>query len=74
MDVDSTLLQDEAIELLAARAGCAAEVAGVTAAAMRGELDFAESLQRRVALLAGLDAAVIDEVVASLRLAPAPGR
>jgi phosphoserine phosphatase len=70
MDVDSTLLQDEAIELLAARAGCAAEVAGVTEAAMRGELDFAESLHQRVALLAGLDASVIDDVLASLRLAP----
>ena len=70
MDVDSPLLQDEAIELLAARAGCAAEVAGVTEAAMRGELDFAESLHQRVALLAGLDASVIDDVLASLRLAP----
>ncbi len=70
MDVDSTLLQDEAIELLAAAAGCGAEVSEVTAAAMRGELDFAESLHRRVALLAGLDASVIDDVLARLRLAP----
>jgi phosphoserine phosphatase len=70
MDVDSTLLRDEAIELLAARAGCAAEVRAVTAAAMRGELDFAESLRERVALLAGLDAAVIDEIATSARLAP----
>jgi phosphoserine phosphatase len=70
MDVDSTLLQDEVIELLAARAGCAAEVSEVTAAAMRGELDFAEALHQRVALLAGLDASVIDEVLARLRLAP----
>jgi phosphoserine phosphatase len=70
MDVDSTLLRDEAIELLAARAGCAAEVSQVTAAAMRGELDFAESLHRRVALLAGLDAAVLDEVATEARLAP----
>jgi phosphoserine phosphatase len=70
IDVDSTLLQDEAIELLAAAAGCAAEVSEVTAAAMRGELDFAESLHRRVALLAGLDASVIDDVLARLRLAP----
>jgi phosphoserine phosphatase len=70
MDVDSTLLRDEAIELLAARAGCAAEVSGVTAAAMRGEIDFAESLHRRVALLEGLDAAVIDEVAVGARLAP----
>jgi phosphoserine phosphatase len=70
MDVDSTLLQDEAIDLLAARAGCAAQVRDVTAAAMRGDLDFAEALHQRVALLAGLDAAVIDEVASSLRLAP----
>jgi phosphoserine phosphatase len=70
MDVDSTLLRDEVIEQLAAKAGCAGEVSAVTAAAMRGELDFAESLHRRVALLAGLDAAVIDEVLAGARLAP----
>jgi phosphoserine phosphatase len=70
MDVDSTLLQDEAIELLAARAGCGAEVAALTSAAMHGELDFAASLRQRVALLAGLDAAVIDTVLAGLRLAP----
>ncbi len=70
MDVDSTLLQDEAIDVLAARAGCAAQVREVTAAAMRGELDFAESLHQRVGLLAGLDASVIDEVAGSLRLAP----
>jgi phosphoserine phosphatase len=70
MDVDSTLLQDEAIDLLAARAGRAAEVRGITAAAMRGELDFAESLHQRVALLAGMDASVIDEVLAVPRLAP----
>jgi len=63
MDVDSTLLQDEAIELLAARAGCADEVAKLTAAAMRGELDFARALHHRVALLAGLDAAIIDEML-----------
>jgi phosphoserine phosphatase len=70
MDVDSTLLQDEAIELLAARAGCEAEVAKLTDAAMHGELDFARALQQRVALLAGLDAAVLDEVLAGLRLTP----
>jgi len=70
MDVDSTLLRDEAIELLAGRAGCGAEVREVTAAAMRGELDFAEALQRRVALLAGLDAGIVDEVLAGARLAP----
>ena len=70
MDVDSTLLQDEAIDLLAAEAGCGPQVAELTAAAMRGELDFAEALRQRVALLAGLDAAVIDEVLGNLRLAP----
>ncbi len=70
MDVDSTLLQDEAIELLAERAGCRTEVAELTAAAMRGEIDFSEALRQRVALLAGLDAAVIDDVLTGLRLAP----
>jgi phosphoserine phosphatase len=70
MDVDSTLIQDEVIDLLAARAGCAAEVAKVTEAAMRGDLDFAASLRERVSLLAGLDAGVLDEVRASLRLTP----
>jgi len=68
MDVDSTLIQDEVIDLLAERAGCAAEVAKVTAAAMAGELDFTASLRERVALLAGLDAAVLDDVRAGLRL------
>ncbi len=53
MDVDSTLIQDEVIELFAAHAGCEAEVAEVTAAAMRGELDFEQSLHARVALLKG---------------------
>jgi phosphoserine phosphatase len=70
MDVDSTLVSGEAIDLLAVRAGCAAKVAEITAATMRGELDFAAALRERVALLAGLDASVIDEVRAELRLAP----
>jgi phosphoserine phosphatase len=68
MDVDSTLIRDEVIDLLAARAGCADEVAKVTTAAMHGELDFEASLSARVALLAGLDAGVLDEVRDSLRL------
>ena len=68
MDVDSTLIRDEVIDLLAMRAGCADEVAKVTAAAMRGELDFTASLRERVALLAGLDAGVLEEVRAGLRL------
>ncbi|HEU5421502.1 MAG TPA: phosphoserine phosphatase SerB [Streptosporangiaceae bacterium] len=70
MDVDSTLLQDEVIDLLAAEAGCTAEVNALTAAAMGGEIDFARALQDRVALLAGLDVGVLDKVLASLRLAP----
>ena len=70
MDVDSTLIQDEVIELFAAHAGCEAEVAAVTAAAMAGELDFAESLRARVALLAGLDADVVTKVRAEVRLTP----
>jgi phosphoserine phosphatase len=70
MDVDSTLIQDEVIDLLADRAGCATQVAKVTEAAMRGELDFTASLAERVALLAGLSASAIDEVRAQLRLTP----
>lgn len=68
MDVDSTVIQDEVIELFAAHAGCEAEVAEVTAAAMRGELDFEQSLHARVALLAGLDESVADKVRAEVRL------
>jgi len=70
MDVDSTLVDGEAIDLLAVRAGCAPKVAELTAATMRGELDFATALRERVALLAGLDASVLDDVRAELRLAP----
>jgi phosphoserine phosphatase len=69
-DVDSTLVQGEVIEMLAARAGAEAEVRAVTEAAMRGELDFAQSLHRRVAVLAGLPASVLDEVAAELELTP----
>ncbi|WP_052851654.1 phosphoserine phosphatase SerB [Streptomyces avicenniae] len=70
MDVDSTLIQDEVIELFAAHAGCEAQVAEVTAAAMRGELDFEQSLHARVALLAGLDASVVEKVREQVRLTP----
>src|SRR5690606_15771805 len=69
-DVDSTLIQGEVIEMLAAHAGAEAEVRAVTEAAMRGELDFAESLRRRVAVLAGLPETVLDEVAAKLELTP----
>jgi phosphoserine phosphatase len=70
MDVDSTLIQQEVIELLAAHCGKAQEVAAVTERAMRGELDFAESLRERVATLAGLDASVLDAVRAEVVLTP----
>jgi phosphoserine phosphatase len=70
MDVDSTLIQGEVIELLAEHAGCGAEVARVTEAAMRGELDFEQSLRARVALLEGLDASAVDEVRKAVRLTP----
>ncbi len=67
-DVDSTLIQGEVIEMLAERAGAGEAVAAVTEAAMRGELDFAESLHRRVATLAGLPADVLDEVAEQIQL------
>lgn len=68
MDVDSTLIQQEVIELLAAYAGKREEVTAVTEAAMRGELDFAQSLHARVAVLAGLPADVVDAVRAEVKL------
>ncbi|MFE0630141.1 phosphoserine phosphatase SerB [Streptomyces sp. NPDC058864] len=68
MDVDSTVIQDEVIELFAAHAGCEDQVAEVTAAAMRGELDFEQSLHARVALLKGLDESVVDKVRQEVRL------
>ena len=70
MDVDSTLIQGEVIEMIAAHAGCEDEVARVTEAAMRGELDFEASLRQRVALLKGVPASVLDEVYDSIVLAP----
>jgi phosphoserine phosphatase len=70
MDADSTLLQDEVIDLLAAECGRAADVSAITELAMAGEIDFAESLRRRVALLEGLPATVLDDVRARLRLTP----
>ena len=69
-DVDSTLIQGEVIEMLAARAGAEEKVARITEAAMRGELDFAESLRERVATLEGLPASVVDEVADELELTP----
>jgi phosphoserine phosphatase len=70
MDVDSTLIAGEGIDLLAEHAGCAEQMAKITETTMRGELDFAASLRERVAMLAGLDEAVLDTVRGQLELAP----
>ncbi|GAA5034877.1 phosphoserine phosphatase SerB [Terrabacter aeriphilus] len=70
LDVDSTLIQQEVIELLAAHSGREAEVAEVTARAMAGELDFEESLRARVTTLAGLPASVLDDVREAVQLTP----
>lgn len=71
LDADSTLIREEAIELLADAAGSLALVAEVTERAMRGELDFAASLRERVATLAGLD--VAEFAHARARMTPTPG-
>jgi phosphoserine phosphatase len=70
LDVDSTLIQGEVIEMLAAYAGHEAEVAAVTERAMRGEIDFEEALRDRVRLLAGLDASVLDQVYDDILITP----
>jgi phosphoserine phosphatase len=69
-DVDSTLIQGEVIEMLAAHAGVQAEVEQITEAAMRGEIGFTESLERRMALLKGLPETALDEVAEQLELTP----
>lgn len=70
LDVDSTLIQQEVIELLAAKAGVANEVIAITDKAMRGELDFEQSLRARVALLKGLPVSAISEVQQQILLTP----
>lgn len=70
LDVDSTLIQDEVIDLLAEEAGVQAQVAAITERAMRGELDFEQSLRERVALLAGLDAGALERIRARITLTP----
>ncbi|UPK72960.1 phosphoserine phosphatase SerB [Nocardioidaceae bacterium SCSIO 66511] len=70
MDVDSTLIQGEVIEMLADHAGFRDQVAAVTASAMRGELDFADSLRARVRLLEGVPVAALDHVYESLVYTP----
>ncbi|MEM6259469.1 MAG: phosphoserine phosphatase SerB [Planctomycetota bacterium] len=69
-DMDSTLIQAECIDEIAKEAGVGEEVAAVTEAAMRGELDFAGSLTNRVALLKGLDVHVLESVYERIELMP----
>ena len=70
IDVDSTLIQDEVIDLLAAEAGVAAEVRQITDRAMEGGLDFAEALRQRVAMLKGLSIEVVERVAREVQLTP----
>jgi phosphoserine phosphatase len=70
LDVDSTLIQDEVIDMLAAEAGVGAETSRITARAMAGELDFEQALRARVALLAGTPMEVIELVASRIRLTP----
>ncbi|MFM8516199.1 MAG: phosphoserine phosphatase SerB [Actinomycetota bacterium] len=70
LDVDSTVIQDEVIDLLAERAGRLPEVAAITKSAMEGGLDFPEALRQRVSLLAGLPATALDDVREAITLTP----
>jgi phosphoserine phosphatase len=70
LDVDSTLIRDEAIDVLAGRAGVSEQVSQITERAMSGHLDFAQSLHERVALLAGLPERIVLEVRDALQLTP----
>lgn len=70
IDVDSTLIQDEVIDLMAEEAGCVDDVRALTAAAMAGDIDFEDALRRRVALLAGLDVAALERVASRVRATP----
>ncbi len=70
MDVDSTLVQGEAIDVLAERQGVGSQVASITESAMRGDVDFETSLRRRVALLRGLETDVLEDVYDAMELAP----
>ncbi len=70
LDVDSTIIGDEVIDLLAAEAGCLAEVQQITADAMEGALDFESSLRTRVRLLAGLDEDAVARAHSNLRYTP----
>jgi len=73
MDMDSTLIQNEVIDDLAAAIGAGEEVKAITNLAMAGEIDFAESLKRRVKLLSGADIEIIERVKRGIHLTPGAG-
>lgn len=70
MDVDSTLIENEVINLLADEAGVGDEVAAITESAMRGEIDIEASLRKRVALLRGLDEAALERAAGRITVTP----
>lgn len=70
LDMDSTLIQEEVIDLIALKHNVGAEVSAITERAMRGELDFAGSLNARVALLTGASVQILDEVKGEITLTP----
>ncbi|HEP1785889.1 TPA: phosphoserine phosphatase SerB [Streptococcus suis] len=70
MDVDSTLILEEGIDLLGEEAGLGEQVAAITERAMRGELDFEEALRERVALLKGLPVSVFDRIIQKIHFMP----
>jgi len=70
MDVDGTLIRQEGIDLLAQEAGVGEKVAEITAQAMNGELDFAASLQKRVALLKGLETSIFPKIIEQMDVTP----
>jgi phosphoserine phosphatase len=70
LDVDSTLIQDEVVDMVAVEAGVGPEVAAITEMAMHGDMDYEVSLRERVALLAGTDVGVLDRVADRVRLTP----
>lgn len=67
-DFDSTLINEEVIDLIAAKAGVSEQVSQITTAAMSGNLDFSDSLTKRVALLAGVSTTVLNEVQSEVTL------
>ena len=70
MDVDGTLIRQEGIDLLAQEAGVGEKVAEITAQAMKGELDFAASLEARVALLKGLETSIFPKILEQIEVTP----